>query len=98
VAIEQFSVAWDTTMQEHIPADKLARVYSYDMLGSLLAMPIGQVVAGPVAEAIGTERTLIGGAALIALAVAGMLASRDVRHLQHRLPAPAEPVVEQSAP
>jgi MFS family permease len=98
VAIEQFSVAWDTTMQEHIPADKLARVYSYDMLGSLLAMPIGQVVAGPVAEAIGTRRTLIGGAALIGLAVVGMLASRDVRHLQHRLPAPAEPVVEQSAP
>ena len=28
-------------MQEHIPADKLARVYSYDMLGSFVAIPVG---------------------------------------------------------
>ena len=49
-ALEQFAVAWETTMQEHVPADKLARVYSYDMLGSFVAMPIGQVAAGPLAE------------------------------------------------
>ena len=51
VAMEQFGIAWEVTMQEHIPADKLARVYSYDMLGSFVAIPIGQVAAGPVAEA-----------------------------------------------
>jgi MFS family permease len=85
VGLEQFGVAWETTMQEHVPADKLARVYSYDMVGSFVAIPIGQVIAGPVAQAVGVEPTLVGAAALIVLAVLGMLSSRDVRQLRHRL-------------
>ena len=86
LGVEQFGVAWETTMQEHVPADRLARVYSYDMVGSFIAIPVGQVIAGPVAQAAGVEVALIGAAALIALAVLGMLSSRDVRHLRHRLP------------
>ncbi|MGH2604030.1 MAG: MFS transporter, partial [Dehalococcoidia bacterium] len=39
VATVQFSIAWETTMQRYIPADKLARVYSYDMLGSIMVIP-----------------------------------------------------------
>ena len=83
VALEQFSVAWETTMQEHVPGEMLARVYSYDMLGSILAVPIGQVAAGPLAEHFGVRPTLVGAAALCALATIGMLLSRDVRHLPH---------------
>jgi len=91
LGIEQFAVAWETSMQEHVPADKLARVYSYDMVGSFVAIPIGQVAAGPIAQAVGVEKTLVGAAALIGLAVVGMLASRDVRNLRHRLPTSTEP-------
>ncbi len=86
-ALEQFTVAWDTTMQEHVPADLLARVYSYDMLGSILAVPIGQVAAGPIAQHFGVRPTLVGAAALMALATVGMMLSRDVRQLKHALPA-----------
>jgi MFS family permease len=86
LAVEQFGVAWETTMQEHIPADKLARVYSYDALGSLLAVPVGQVSAGPAALAAGPEPALLAGAGIMALSVGGMLASRDVRRLEHRVP------------
>jgi MFS family permease len=86
VGLEQFGVTWETTMQEHIPPEKLARVYSYDMVGSFLAMPIGEVVAGPVAQATSVEGTLIGAAAVVVLAVVGMLSSRDVRTLEHRVP------------
>lgn len=86
-ALEQFTVAWETSMQEHVPADLLARVYSYDLLGSLLALPIGQVAIGPLAEHFGVRQTLIGAAALTALATFAMLLSRDVRHLPHKLPA-----------
>ncbi|SNT45226.1 Predicted arabinose efflux permease, MFS family [Asanoa hainanensis] len=84
-ALEQFTVAWDTTMQEHVPSDLLARVYSYDMLGSILAVPIGQVLAGPIAEHFGVRNTLHGAAALIGLATLAMLLSRDVRHLRHAI-------------
>lgn len=93
-AIEVFTVSWDTTMQEHVPADRLARVYSYDMVGSYLALPVGQIVAGPVAEAVGVRTTLLGAAALTGLAVAAMLSSRDVRHLEHRRAEPAAAAME----
>jgi cation transporter-like permease len=72
-------------MQEHIPADKLARVYSYDMVGSFIAIPVGEIVAGPVAQVAGVEATLVGAAVLVVLSVLAMLSSRDVRHLRHRL-------------
>jgi MFS family permease len=89
--LEQFGVAWETSMQEHVPPDKLARVYSYDMVGSFVAMPIGEVVVGPIAHAAGLETTEIGAGVLMTLAVVGMLISRSVRTLPHKL---TEPVVE----
>lgn len=92
LAIEQFGVAWETTMQQHIPADKLARVYSYDMLGSFIAIPVGQVAAGPVALSIGDGTTVLCAAAIVLVATLLMLASRDVRTLPvTREPSPAAP-------
>jgi MFS family permease len=82
--MEQFGVAWDTTMQQHIPADKLARVYSYDAIGSVLAIPIGEMTVGPIAAGAGTEATLLGAAALIVVATGAALLSRDVRTLSPR--------------
>jgi hypothetical protein len=38
-------------------------VYSYDMVGSFIAIPVGQIVAGPVADAVGVEPALVGAAA-----------------------------------
>jgi MFS family permease len=87
VLIEQLGVAWEVSIQEHIPADRLARVYSYDLLGSLMAVPVGQIAAGPLAEAIGAEAALLVAAAIVFLSVVGMLASRSVRTLEHTVPA-----------
>lgn len=42
VGIELFAVLWDTTMQQQIPEEKLSRVYSYDMLGSIALVPVGR--------------------------------------------------------
>ena len=95
VGLEQFGVGWETTMQEHVPADRLARVYSYDMLGSFLAMPVGEVLAGPAAQAFGVRAALIGAAGLMGVAVIFMLGSRDVRHLRHRLPSKAGQPMEE---
>jgi MFS family permease len=81
---EQFGIAWDTSMQQHIPPDKLARVYSYDAIGSILAIPLGEIAVGPIAQHIGTSPTLLGAAALVIVATLGALCSRDVRTLTSR--------------
>ena len=66
------------------PPDKLARVYSYDLLGGLMAMPAGQVAAGPVAQAIGIESALLCAAGILALTVGAMVAHNGVRRVEHR--------------
>ncbi|WP_020519111.1 MFS transporter [Catelliglobosispora koreensis] len=81
IVVEQFGVAWESSMQRYIPADKLARVYSYDALGSFLAIPLGQTLAGPAVEAWGTSTALLGASVLTVVAVVFMLLSRDVRTL-----------------
>jgi MFS family permease len=100
--LEQFGIAWETTMQEHVPVDKLARVYSYDMVGSFVAIPAGEVAIGPISHAAGARPTLVGAAVLTVLAALGMLVSRAVRTLRHELPERApksasEPVGESVA-
>jgi hypothetical protein len=42
VALEQFGVAWDVSLQENVPEDKLGRVYSVDALGGFAAIPLGE--------------------------------------------------------
>ncbi|GAA2652465.1 MFS transporter [Paractinoplanes durhamensis] len=94
--VEQFGVAWETTMQEHVPADKLARVYSYDMVGSFVAMPIGEMAIGPISHVIGAEATLIGAGSLMVIAILAQLSSRDIRTLRHKLPEPENESVKES--
>jgi MFS family permease len=80
--IEIFAVLWDTTMQQQIPEEKLSRVYSYDMLGSIALVPVGLAVIGPIADAFGTEATLVGSALFIVLVTLPVFAVRDVRELR----------------
>jgi MFS family permease len=84
VAIEQFSVAWDVSLQQHVPPDRLARVYSYDALGSFAAIPVGEAATGMLAQAHGTEAVLLACATLIAAATLAALTSTSIRRLEVR--------------
>jgi MFS family permease len=84
VGIETFGVLWDTTMQQEIPQAKLSRLYAYDMLGSIMFVPIGLAVAGPLAEAIGVRDTLWAAFACIELVSLAVLAVPEVRNLTRR--------------
>jgi MFS family permease len=90
IGIEIFGVAWETSMQRHVPADLLARVYSWDILGSIVAIPLGQVVAGSAGDSLGTEGALIAAAVLSGIAVLGMVLTPAVRRLDNT-PAPSVP-------
>jgi len=82
VAIETMSVVWTVTMAAKIPADKLARVSGYDGLGSMMGMPVGALVAGPLAAGIGVSATQYGAAAITLIASALALIPRDVRTMR----------------
>jgi MFS family permease len=79
VVIEMMMVQWTVTMARNIPPGKLARVSSYDVLGSVMAMPAGALIAGPLGAAIGTSAAQYGAAAVIVTASALALIPREIR-------------------
>jgi predicted MFS family arabinose efflux permease len=76
--IEVMMVQWTVQMATRIPADKLARVSAYDALGSMSAMPVGALLAGPLAAAIGVSSTQFAAAAVIVIASALTLIPREI--------------------
>ena len=84
LGMEIFGVFWDLSLQQNIPQEKLSRVYSYDALGSFVLIPLGLIVAGPIAAAIGADETLWLAAGVIAAGTIGMLLVPDVRRLERK--------------
>ena len=60
IGVTAFFTLWEVSLQEHIPGDALSRVSSFDYLASTILMPVGTAVVGPLAAALGTQRTLLG--------------------------------------
>jgi len=79
---EVMMVQWTVQMATRIPSDKLARVSSYDAFGSLAAMPLGALIAGPLAARVGVRQTQFAAAALMFVASAFTLISRDIRTIR----------------
>jgi predicted MFS family arabinose efflux permease len=95
VFVEMMMVQWTVTMARNIPPDKLARVSSYDVLGSVMAMPAGALIAGPLGTAIGAARAQYAAAVVIVIASALALIPRDVRTFRND-EAPRAPVPEET--
>jgi MFS family permease len=84
LGLSVFSVFWDLSIQQNVPEDKLARVYSFDAVGSFVARPLGLALTGPLAEAVGFRTWLVVvGVVLLVVEVASLL-PRDVRRLEIR--------------
>lgn len=90
VGVEFFEVLWATTLQQQIPADRLSRVSSYDLLGSFVLVPVGTVMVGPLAQAIGAANVLWAAAIIVVAVTTAVLAVGDVRRLR-RVDVVAEP-------
>ncbi len=89
--VELFNLAWNVAMQEHVPEDMLSRAFSYDMLGSVMAIPVGPLVFGPLGAAFGFHDVLVVSGIAYAVISLLTLSSRSVRGLR-RVPAEATPV------
>ena len=82
ITMEIMMVQWTVALARKISPERLARVSSYDALGTVMAMPVGALVAGPLASVIGVSATQYGAAALIIVATALALIPRDVRAMR----------------
>lgn len=87
--LEIFSVNWDLSIQQNVAEDKLARVYSFDIVGSYVARPVGLAVTGPIAAVVGFDRWLLVVAAVMGGSALLSLASPAVRNLERRPETPA---------
>jgi MFS family permease len=110
VFVELMMVQWTVALARNIPPAKLARVSSYDVLGSVMAMPAGALIAGPLGAAIGISRAQYAAAAAIVVASALALIPREIRTIRTSAatvppsgpppgpPSGPPPVVEDTAP
>ena len=96
VFVEMMMVQWKVAMARNIPPEMLARVSSYDVLGSVMTMPAGALIAGPLGTAIGISHAQYAAAAAIVIASALALIPREIRTMRNR-EAPAPPAPEEVA-
>ena len=94
IAIEVMMVQWTVTVTRNVPPNLLARVSAYDILGSVGAMPLGALVIGPIAAAVGVSATQYGAAVLIVVASGLTLLAPEVRQMRSGPAVEAEPAAE----
>jgi len=92
--LEVFGLGWSLAMQEKIPEEMLSRAYSYDALGSLVAIPIGQLTVGPLAAWLGDRPVLVASGIAYGTICLLTLASPAVRNLERE---PREPAAVSAA-
>lgn len=81
-SISTLFTVWDTTLAQQVPPTALSRVSSFDYFGSVVGMPLGFVVVGPVAHHFGNLPVMLTVSAIgvtLALATAAL---PDVRALR----------------
>ncbi|HEY6017290.1 MAG TPA: hypothetical protein VIU16_10925, partial [Gaiellaceae bacterium] len=86
------TVVWETTIQRHVPREKLSRVAAYNWMGAMAFLPAGYAVAGPVASVIGMRASLLIAAGWIVASTALLLQVPDVRNLRRDEAPEAAPV------
>ncbi len=77
-----FEIWWLTALAERIPPQALSRVSSFDWMISFALLPLGFILAGPLAEQLGAVEVLIGGSALAWVALALGVLPRETRMLE----------------
>jgi MFS family permease len=84
IGFSLLGIWWETALAQHIPAGALSRVSAWDWMGSLGLLPVGFLIAGPLAAALGPRLVLGAGAVIGVTALVIALCSRSVRDLEPR--------------
>ena len=92
IGISIFVTLWNTTMQREIPTELLSRLSAYDWFGSLVFLPIGMAVVGPISKLCGTTTTIVGAAVLLVAFILATLLVPSVSQMRAPDPAAKAPV------
>ena len=75
-------IIWATLLYELVPTEKLGRVSSVDLLGSLGLLPVGYILAGWLSDRLGPSAVfLLGGLIVVILDIIPLFFS-DIRELE----------------
>ncbi len=81
-AFAVFDTQWQTTMQREIPAEVLSRVSAYDWFGSLIFLPLGYAIVGPIASVLGIHAMFIIASASLIVGIAVILLIPSARQIR----------------
>jgi hypothetical protein len=81
IGIGLFAVWWETALATRIPPHLLSRVSAWDWMGSLALLPLGYLLAGPLARAVGAQAVLGWGGVVGTAGMALALLPRSTRRL-----------------
>jgi len=81
-AVSLYLVLWDTTVQQRVPREALARVASYERAATFALMPVGMALAGPVAARLGVAETLWISVGWLGVSTVFLLCMPSVRGLE----------------
>ncbi|MFI6816812.1 MFS transporter [Nonomuraea sp. NPDC050328] len=81
-----WSVMWATSIQTQVPPEALNRVSAFEIAGSIVSMPIGQALAGPVGGIFGAAQVMAFSSAVALVGCVVLLAVPQIRRLA-RVPA-----------
>ena len=90
ISIIVANTLWETVLQSAVPNETLSRVSSYDWAVSLVFMPLGFALWGPLSEWIGIDTTLLLAAGTIVVAKTAVVLVPEVRGMR-RVEADGEP-------
>lgn len=74
-------ISWDTTLQRAVPKEMLSRVCAFDDFGSYVTIPLGEMLALPLAGAFGFQTVATAGGILFVAVALLPLSDRTVRRM-----------------
>ena len=92
-----FAVWWEIALAQRIPPHLLSRVSAWDWMGSLALLPVGYLLAGPLAARLGGQEVMVGGGLLGSAVMALALLPRSTRTLARWEDAPPAQALVQAA-
>ncbi|MBC7593003.1 MAG: hypothetical protein H7288_03535, partial [Kineosporiaceae bacterium] len=81
---------WFTALQDNVPAHLIARVSSFDWMGSTALRPIGLAIVAPIAAVFGPAVVLLVAAGVTAATLVGVTVHPSVRGLRTSVPPNAD--------